>query len=294
MIHHRLENLLSFACKWVLILMPVLFVIGHVAADGEISNYATGWRFDPIFDLVSSYAWRSPAGWAIVACMMGFSFVLGFISWHASKRGPGFLAWFTAVVAAVAMVRMLDVAWYPMMPSQDVFGRIQREIEKAPIEKKADAVCRIARNITGADGGWRTNSPEYLKSLRSYWLHDQGNFDVQRLILVTMAGALFLWRRPQAGPDLWLRANWGALIWIAIGVVGSAVVPGYGGLFQRVAFFGVYLWMWIIFREIQRVRREAAADHGDEGVELNPLEIERTEAQALSEDHSNFYLSNNP
>jgi hypothetical protein len=35
----------------------------------------------------------------MVAWMVGFAYVLGFISWHAAKRGLGFLAWFATAMA---------------------------------------------------------------------------------------------------------------------------------------------------------------------------------------------------
>jgi len=108
-----LENGVSLTCIGVLLLIPVLFAVAHIGADGAAWNFATGEKFNPALNIVSSYAWRSPAGWVMVACMVGFAFVLGFISWHAAKRGPGFLAWFTAVVPAIAMVKMLEVArWF--------------------------------------------------------------------------------------------------------------------------------------------------------------------------------------
>lgn len=40
--------------------------------------------------------------------MVGFGLVMGFVSWHAAKWGVGFLAWFIAVVAAIAMVNWLQ------------------------------------------------------------------------------------------------------------------------------------------------------------------------------------------
>ncbi len=60
-IHTRLENLSSLACKTVLIIIPVLFAVAHIAADGKAWNFATGETFSPMFNVVSSYAWRSPA-----------------------------------------------------------------------------------------------------------------------------------------------------------------------------------------------------------------------------------------
>jgi hypothetical protein len=109
-----MEKLLPLVRKWVLNLVPVLFVGGHLAAVGETSDFVRGWKFDPCFDLISTYACRSSGGWAITGCMFGFAFVLGFISWQAAQSGPGFFAWFTVVAAGVGMVNLVEVAWHPM------------------------------------------------------------------------------------------------------------------------------------------------------------------------------------
>jgi hypothetical protein len=59
------DDLLFLTGKWVLELIPVLFVIGHVAADEVIYNYTTRHTFDFVYHNLSSYAWRSPAGWRL-------------------------------------------------------------------------------------------------------------------------------------------------------------------------------------------------------------------------------------
>ncbi len=62
-----LDRLLSFTCKTVLVLIPVLFAVAHIAADGEPWNFATGEKFNPFFNVISAYAWRSPDGHWIVS-----------------------------------------------------------------------------------------------------------------------------------------------------------------------------------------------------------------------------------
>ena len=46
----QLDGLLSLICKWVLMLIPVLFAVAHIAATGETSismrwQNSTAWRF---------------------------------------------------------------------------------------------------------------------------------------------------------------------------------------------------------------------------------------------------------
>ena len=45
----RMENLFSLSCVGVLLLMPIMFALAHIAADGAVWNFATGEKFDPFF-----------------------------------------------------------------------------------------------------------------------------------------------------------------------------------------------------------------------------------------------------
>ncbi len=51
-----LDNLFSLISVGVLLLMPVLFVVAHIAADGEVWNFATGEKFSPMFNVMSSFS----------------------------------------------------------------------------------------------------------------------------------------------------------------------------------------------------------------------------------------------
>ena len=250
----RIENLLSIVCRWVLVLIPILFVVAHAAACGAAWNFATGAMFNPLYHVISSYAWRSPAGWTIVACMLGFAYVLGFVSWHAAKRGPGFLAWFTAVVAAMAMFEMLEIAWYPFKPSRESFTQIQQEIKKEPTARMMDESWSLGLYATGVTVPGRMNSPAYLKSLRSHWLHQQAIGSVQPLIFLTMLGGLFLWNGPTPRPNRWTRDNKSVQVWVLLAAIGCLLMPDYTGLAQRLMYLGIYVWMHIVVREIERVR----------------------------------------
>jgi hypothetical protein len=242
-----MENLLPLVCRWVLNLVPVLFVGGHLAAVGETSDFVRGWKFDPCFDLISTYACRSSGGWAITGCMVGFAFVLGFISWHAAQSRPGFFAWFTAVVAGVGMVNLLEVAWHPMKPTRDIHDRIRAEAESPPDEHMGMAVSHP-----------RTGISPYHVSVRSFWLHAGASDSAQRMILLAMTGTLFLWRGKTGHPARWLRLHQMALAWIIVAALGSVWLPGFPGIHQRLAWIGVYFWMRIVVREIERTRAAQA------------------------------------
>jgi hypothetical protein len=239
----------------VLLLMPVLFAVAHIAADGAVWNFATGEKFSPMFNVVSSYAGRSPAGWAMVACMVGFAWVLGFISWHAAKRGPGFLAWFTAVMAAIAMVKMLEVAWYPFKPSRETFSQIQMEMAQMPTNEVKLEMWSGGLYAIGLPLPEGIASPQYFKALRSSWIHQHGIGSAQVLIILAIMGSRLLWER--RGPDrrFWSRAQWVVLLFVVGGIFGRLWFPELNGVTQRVMYLGIYLWMLIIVREIELGRR---------------------------------------
>jgi hypothetical protein len=251
----RLDNLFSLTCVGVLLLMPVLFAVAHIAADGAAWNFATGEKFSPMFNVVSSYAWRSPAGWAMVACMVGFAYVLGFVSWHAAKRGPGLLAWFTAVIAAIAMVKMLEVAWYPFKPSRETFSQIQTEMDQTPTHEAKLEMWRGGLYAIGLPLPEGIASPQYFKALRSSWIHQHGIGGAQVLIILTIMGSRLLWER--RGPDrrFWSRAQRVVLIFVVGGIFGRLWFPDLNGVTQRVAYLGIYIWMLIIVREIELGRK---------------------------------------
>ncbi len=255
LIQIRLENLFSLVCKGVLILMPVLFAVAHIAADGAAWDFATGETFSPMFNVVGSYAWRSPAGWAVVACMVGFAWVLGFISWHAAKRGPGFLAWFTAVSAAIAMVLVLQAAWMPLKPDREAFSQIQREMAQEPTQETKLEIWSGGLYAVGLPLPEGAVSPTYFKSLRFHWIHQYAIGGAMVLIVLTVFGTRYLWERKKKGVDFWLYANLVVIICMGAGILGRLLLPDFNGLTQRVTYLGIYLWMLLVVREIERGRR---------------------------------------
>ncbi len=260
MVGRRLDKLFSLVCKGVLVLMPVLFAVAHIAADGETSNFVRGWKFDPLYDPISTYTTRSPAGWAMVACMIGAAYVLGFISWHAAKRGPGFLAWFTAVTAATGMAMMLQAAWYPLKPTRAEFENIQEEANRQAAANRMKTTSDAALDFKTVAEANRAEAPRFDASLRAHWLHSQGIHAAQVLILLTIIGARFLWQRRGPGWKYWSWAHWLVLFWILAALLTRIAEPNFVGLSQRLMVFGIYYWMLVIVREIEPHRSTAAND----------------------------------
>lgn len=276
-IHSRLENLLSLACKGVLILIPVLFAVAHIAADGAVWNFATGEPFNPMFHVVSSYAWRSPAGWAMVGCMVGFAFGLGFVSWHAAKRRPGFLSWLTAISAGMAMVLVLQAAWVPFKPDRETFHGIQQEEAAGPTQEMKLKMWSGGLYAVGVPRPEWVRSPEYLASIRSHWMHQHAIGSAQVLVMVAMMGARFLWERRRPDRRFWRESwfwwQWVVLLLVVAGIFGRVCFPDYPGLTQRVTYLGFYLWLLVIVREIERWRylsREAETHNIIGALEYQP------------------------
>jgi hypothetical protein len=251
-----LDCVLSFTCKTVLVLIPVLFAMAHIAAAGEPWEFATGEKFNPFFHVISSYAWRSPAGWAMVASMAGFAFGLGFVSWHAMKRGPGFFSWLTAVSAAIAMVLLLQAAWVPFKPDRETFSQIQMEMAQEPTHEAKREIWSGGLYAVGVPLPEEATSPAYFKSLRSHWIHQHSLGWAQVLVIVTIVGASFLWRNWGLDGRFWrlfmFWAEWVVLLIVAAGISGRLWLPEFSGLAQRVTHLGFYLWLLVMVREIER------------------------------------------
>ncbi len=253
-----LDCVLSFTCKTVLVLIPVLFAVAHIAADGEPWDFATGEKFNPFFHVISSYAWRSPAGWAMVGCMAGFAFGLGFVSWHAMKRGPGFFSWLTAVSAAIAMVLVLQAAWVPIKPDKKTFHEIRQEEAWGPTKERKQEMWSGGLYAVGVPRPEWVRSPEYLASLRSHWIHQHALGWAQVLVVVAIATSFFLWSSRRLDGRFWRSfmfwAEWVVLILVGGGLLGRLWLPEFNGLTQRLTYLGFYLWLLVIVREIERQR----------------------------------------
>jgi hypothetical protein len=190
--------------------------------------------------------------------MVGFAYVLGFISWHASKRGSGFLAWFTAVVAAIAMFKMLEVAWYPFKPSRETFSQIQSEMDQMPTREMKLEMWNGGLYAVGLPLPDGIASPQYFKTLRCSWIHQHGIGGAQVLIILTIMGARFLWERRGQDRRFWSLAQWVVLLFVVGGIFGRLWFPDLNGVTQRVAYLGIYIWMLIIVREIELLRLPTA------------------------------------
>jgi hypothetical protein len=247
--------LLSRFCKLVLWLMPLLMVYGHVRAIGWTWNHATHAKFSPVTNYVSDYAYRSPAWWAIVACIYGFAFVLGYISWNAAKRPRTTVSWLVVAASAIAMFKLTEVAFYPVKYPEVTQVRLQEELGKSVLEKSREDLWRVWMKVRGKPIPPGVNVDEYLKTHQSDLLHLGGIKPAWLLIVVTMVGSFFMWRSGASSPRRW-RLIHGLIVGLLVAsTLGASWRFEWVGLFQRISFVAVYIWMWLIVLAIDREGR---------------------------------------
>jgi hypothetical protein len=155
---------------------------------------------------------------------------------------------------------MLEVAWYPFKPSRETFSQIQMEMNQEPTKEIKLEMWRGGLSAVGQPLPKGIASPQYFKTLRSSWIHQHGIGGAQVLIILTIMGSRILWER--RGPDcrFWSRAQWVVLLFVVGGVCSRVFLPDLNGVTQRVAYFGIYLWMLVIVREIELGRRLKASE----------------------------------
>ncbi len=104
-------------------------------------------------------------------------------------------------------------------------------------------------------------SPTYFKSLRHHWIHNHALGCAQVFVLVAFMSASFIWRSKRPDGRFWrvflFWAEWVVLFFVVAGVAGQLWLPEYNGLTQRIMYFGFYLWLLVIVREILRQRQDA-------------------------------------
>lgn len=244
-------------CKLVLLLLPPLMVYGHIRAIGAVWNHATKATFNPVTNYVSDYAYRSPAWWAIVVCIYGFAFVLGFISWHAANRPRTIVSWMITAATAIAMFKMCEVASYPVASPEVTYTRLQEELNKGPFKKAGDDFWRAYLKIKGEPVPKGVTLDEFVKNQQSNRLHLGGIEPATWLILVAIAGSFLIWREHASSEERWWKAHGIVALLLVISFLGNLWKPEWPGLFQRISFAGMYVWMWLIVLAIGRKRLTA-------------------------------------
>ena len=75
------------------------------------------------------------------------------------------------------------------------------------------------------------------------------------MMIVTIVGAFFIWRKSASSGKRWLGIHGVAFGLLLVGIFGSRWYPEWVGLFQRISFAGTYVWMWLIVLVIEQEKR---------------------------------------
>ncbi|MCP5532242.1 MAG: hypothetical protein H7A49_09990 [Akkermansiaceae bacterium] len=247
-----MDHLLNLLCGLLLLALPILMVYGHLRAIGVVWNHATGQTFSPLVNHISDYAYRSPAWWAVVACIHGFSLFFAWLSWRATGKPRSIVSWVVMAAAAIIMFQLHQVAVHPVRSPELTIRRLQSELDKGPIDKAKDRIWRIALETTGHHVPADVPVATYVANHQRDRLHLAGIRPTRYLILVTMGGSLLLWMPVPGSRGHWWIAHAAVLAGIILAAAVAWWKPGWPGLSQRILYAVVYGWMWILLQQIRR------------------------------------------
>ena len=233
---------MGMAVMALLVLMLVAFVVGHFASSGEIWNHATGELFSPLENYVSDYAYRSSAWPLFVGCIYSMGVILGVMSWRffSMSPEPTPMAWMTSVLLAYSGLKFVEVAVYPVKPPEVSAEGLQSRMDKSSWERLKTEVWQAwekthGRPMPEGDRAWDVVNAFGMNT---------GHLSGIRGALLAMAVAISLATTMKMGKRRrWIGVSLGALSLIVAGMVG--VGHELSGLWQRIAFMGVYLWLWL-------------------------------------------------
>lgn len=261
----RSASWLAFLVKCLLVLLPVLMIYGHLRSVGAVWNHVTKATFNPVTNYVSDYAYRCPAWWAIVACIHLFGLFFGYVSWQAMNRKRSFLSWVVVIGAAITMYQLEVVAFYPVKSPELSISRLESELNKGPLDKLEELVWRKVLELTGNQVPKSVPLSTYVAQFQSDRMHLGGIEPAWLLMIVTMGGSFFVWRKHGASPAGWRKAHALVAALILTALIGIWRKPEWVGLFQRLSFVAVYVWMWAVFRAMEREERHEIPSASPDG-----------------------------
>lgn len=224
----------------LLVVLPVTFVVGHVLGRGAIWNHETGELFSPLTNWVSDYAYRSPAWPWFIACMDIFAVILAALSYRVftQMKNRRVVVWVMTVLLAYGSLKLVEVAVFPVKPPEVTVEELQARLDRGVFEQLRDEVEDIYRGVRGRVAPEEESAWDVVRVFQSNAGHMIGIRGVLGAILLTMliGLALPLGRRWQVLSALLFA---GALVAI------YHARGEYHGLYQRLAFLAVYLWMWL-------------------------------------------------
>ncbi|BCX47187.1 hypothetical protein HAHE_10950 [Haloferula helveola] len=230
----------GYVLAGLLVVMLAVFVLGHVWSAGAVWNHLTGEIFSPWRNWVSDYAYRSPAWPIFVGCMYGFAIVLAAVSLKVfgRSRGAGLIAWLMTLLLGYAALKLVEVAAFPVKPPEVSIEELQSRMDESSWQRFKGEMLEIYRGLRGHASPRRGSAWETVAAFES----NTGHYIGIRAGMGAMLAAIAL------GILLPFGARWrlGTAVCLGIAVAGAWCTRfELHGLFQRVAFLGIYLWMWL-------------------------------------------------
>jgi len=232
----------------LVLVLPVGFVAGHLLSAGAVWNHATGEGFSPWRNWVSDYAYRSPAWPLFVGCMHGFAILLAAVSLRVFRirRGPLVASWLTAVLLGYGALKLVEVALFPVKPPEVRIEELQARMDRSSWERVKEEAVGAYRRARGWEAPRRDSAAEVVAAFESNTGHLIGIRAGMAGVLAAMGLALLM---PCGGP--W---RIGTACCLGVALVGGWLAQGeLRGLFQRLAFVGIYGWLALavvsLFRE---------------------------------------------
>ena len=224
----------------LLVILPVAFVVGHVLGREAVWNHRTGELFSPLTNWVSDYAYRSPAWPWFIACMDLFALVLAALSYRvfARLKGPRAVVWLMAILLAYASLKLVEVAVFPVKPPEVTVEELQARLDRGVFEQIRDEIEDVYREVRGQVAPERNSAWDVVRVFQSNMGHMIGIRGVIVAVVLTMA----------LGVALPLGRRWQVLSVLLLAATLAAIFHSRGenyGLYQRLAFFSIYLWMWL-------------------------------------------------
>lgn len=230
----------------LLALTLVAFVLGHWFSRDAIWDYVAARPFGPWDNYVSDYAYRSPVWWLFTGCMGSFAVVLGWFAWRVfAGASHTFLRFLAMMCFAYGAVSLVEVAVYPVKPPEIGVEELQSRLD-------AGAWARVKTFVTGL---WAERQERSAWEVFSAVLgHNVHFFAIRRSMIAMLLGM---------AASLLLTEKRGVRFMI-LGCLASALVPQavaiatdrqwLPGLWQRLSFLAVFVWMWMLTPQLARGR----------------------------------------
>lgn len=235
----------------LVILLPVVFVAGHVMSAGAVWNHLTGEAFSPSRNWISDYAYRSSAWPMFIGCMYGLAALLGAVSLRVARlrKGNVVVAWLMSLMLGYGALKLVEVALFPVKPPEVRIEELQSRMDRSSWQRLREEAVDVYRHFRGWERPGPDSAAEVVAAFESNTGHLIGIRAGMAGILAAMAlGILMPFGRG------WRFATVACL---GVALAGALLAGGeWRGLFQRIAFAGVYAWLatavgWL-FREPQK------------------------------------------